>query len=82
MAMSERWRVWSETMLTRFGIALLGPGIGFLIVVALRQPDLSSPFAQSFGGVGLASIFLGLLLLVVSWFRTTPADQPSTTDSR
>lgn len=70
MLASERRRVWLDHWLTRVAAAVMGPGIGFLIVVALRDAGLETVVGQTFGAVGLLGLAVGVLLAVVSWVKT------------
>ena len=55
----------------RFGISAVGPGVGLLIAVALRERDLVRTFDLRNGVVvPLAFIAGGSVLMAVSWYRS------------
>ena len=55
----------------RLGISAVGPGVGLLIAVALRERDLVRPFDLRNGVVvPLAFIAVGSVLMAVSWYRS------------
>lgn len=70
MAMSERRQVWFDHWLSRVAIGMIGPGVGFLIVVAWQNPRLETGLSRVFGALGLAELVVGLSLLAVSWTKT------------